>query len=370
MAIREHLDFSLSLHRRLVPAADRSFCWSPYSVAAALGSAATFAGGSTRDELVAALRIAEDDLAGPLKLLSAAAELGDKGPALEAPVLAVVDTLWVHETLPLHREALRALSTWLGGTLRNAPFLSAPEQARQLINSDVAETTRELIPELLAPGAIDSETVAALVTALYLKTSWHVPFERNATVAKPFHTPHGTRDVPMMHATRRFGYAAVEGWQVVSLTAAGGVEAVVLLPDAELAPSESRLDDRSLHNLLSAISQRRVELFMPRFEVTGDADLRPSLESLGVGSLFTSEADFSPLSEYPLRVSAAVHQAVLRVDESGLEGAAATAMAMQRTAFVREPPPIRVEVDRPFLFLVRHRDSGAIYFLARVVDPS
>ncbi len=58
------------------------------------------------------------------------------------------------------------------------------------------------------------------------------------------------------------------------------------------------------------------------------------------------------------------------VDEAGLEGAAATAMMMRLTAIVREPEPVRVEVDRPFLFLVRHRDSGALYFLARITDPS
>jgi serine protease inhibitor len=43
---------------------------------------------------------------------------------------------------------------------------------------------------------------------------------------------------------------------------------------------------------------------------------------------------------------------------------------MRLTAIVREPEPVRVEVDRPFLFLVRHRDSGALYFLARITDPS
>jgi serpin B len=61
---------------------------------------------------------------------------------------------------------------------------------------------------------------------------------------------------------------------------------------------------------------------------------------------------------------------VLTVDEAGLEGAAATAMMMTRLAAVGPPPrPVRVRVDRPFLVLVRHRPSGALYFLARVTDP-
>ncbi|PKW14956.1 serpin family protein [Saccharopolyspora spinosa] len=362
----EHLDFSLSLHRRLAPPVDTPFCWSPYSVASALGLAATATSGQTRDELVAALR---DDPAGLLKLLSGAAELS-AGGAAEPPVLAVANTLWTHAGLLVEQSYLSALEDWPGSAVRNAPFRAAPEEARQLINADVSETTRELIPELLPAGSVDPETVAALVNALYLKVSWREAFDEKATGRRPFHAPAGDREVQTMHATRRLGYAAAERWQVVSLPAAGGVEAVILLPDADLATSEPDLDAARLRRLLVAVEQQRVELFLPKFDVTGDAELSSPLGALGVRALFTPAADFSPLTDQPLRVSMIMHQSVLEVDESGLEGAAATAMMMRLTAIVREPDPIRVEVDRPFLFLVRHQTTGALYFLARVTDPS
>ena len=356
----EHLEFSLSLHRQL--GAAPNFCWSPYSVASALGLAATAADGRTRDELVAALRAGTgDDL---LKLLSAAAELG------EGPVLAVANTLWAHDQLSVRDSYQRALSAWPGSAVRTAPFRSAPEQVRGEINADVAETTRGLIPELLQPGTVDPDTVAALVNALYLKTSWTEPFDQHATADKAFRAPGGTREVPTMHVTRRLGYAAGAGYQVVSIPAAGGVEAVVLLPDAELEPAESALDATTLHRLVTSASQQRVALAMPKFKVTGDAELQRPLGALGVRTMFTSQADFSALTDDPLHVSAVVHQSVLEVDENGLEGAAATAAMMRLTAIIREEEPIRVEVDRPFLFLVRHRETGAVYFLARVSDPA
>lgn len=363
----EHLDFSLSLHRRLAPPVDTSFCWSPYSVASALGLAATATSGQTRDELVIALR---DDPAGLLKLLGGAAELAVDGAAAEPPVLAVANTLWAHADLPIEDSYLSALRDWPGSAVRNAPFRTGPEEARRLINADVAETTHDLIPELLPPRSVDPQTVAALVNALYLKVSWREAFDEKATAARPFHAPSGDRDVPTMHVTRRLGYAALDGWQVVSLPAAGGVEAVVLLPETDLASAEPDLDAGRLSRLLSAVEQQRVELYLPKFDVTGDAELTRSLGELGVHALFTPAADFSPLTDQPLRVSTIVHQSVLKVDESGLEGAAATAVMMRLTAIIREPDPIRVEVDRPFLFLVRHQVTGALYFLARVTDPS
>ena len=43
---------------------------------------------------------------------------------------------------------------------------------------------------------------------------------------------------------------------------------------------------------------------------------------------------------------------------------------MRATAhFEEKPKPIEVRVDRPFLFAIQHRPSGACLFLGRVVDP-
>jgi len=43
---------------------------------------------------------------------------------------------------------------------------------------------------------------------------------------------------------------------------------------------------------------------------------------------------------------------------------------MRVTSFAGEKPkPIEVRVDRPFLFAIQHRPSGACLFLGRVTDP-
>ncbi|MFC7342141.1 serpin family protein [Saccharopolyspora griseoalba] len=363
--MRHHLDFTLALHHALAPAGDQDFCWSPYSVSSALGLAATATGGKTREQIVSALR---EEPAGLLDVLVPSAELA--AGTGEAPVLAVANTLWAHEDLPVEESYRLALKDWPGSSVRNAPFLADPERARQLINADVAETTRELIPELLPEGSVHPRTIAALVNALYLKVSWREAFDTADTDEQPFHAPRGQRAVPTMHATRNLGYAAAGGWQAVSLPAAGGVDAVVLLPDGDLADAERELDAAALGGLLESLEQRRIALSLPKFKVTGGAELTDPLAALGVHELFTPGADFSPLTSMPLRVSTVVHESVLDVDESGLEGAAATAMMMRLTAVVREPEPLRVEVDRPFLVLVRHRSTGAVYFLSRVTDPS
>ena len=366
--MRAHLDFCLALHRQLAPAVDRSFCWSPYSVASALGLTATAAGGATRRELTAALRSSEtgEDLVG---LLTDAGEL-DATARSEEPVLAVANSLWAHEELPINDSYRKMLRNWPGSAVKNAPFRADPDRARRQINADVSETTRELIPELLEPGAVDQDTVAAVVNALYLTTAWREAFDEQNTEPRAFHTPDGRRDVDTMRGTHWLGYAAREGWQVVTLPATGGVDAVVLLPDTSLSSAEAGLAPGEITALLERVEVRRVELLLPRFEVTGGGELRQPLAALGARTLFTEQADFSALTPQPMQISTIVHESLLRAHEKGLEGAAATAALMMPTSAAPMPEPVRVEVNRPFLLLIRHRDTGALYFLARVVDPS
>jgi serpin B len=362
VVLDEHLEFSLSLHRQLAAEPTRSFCWSPHSVASCLGLTAAAAAGTTRAELTGLLGAEPDRVAAFL------ARAGRLEPtASDQPELAVSNALWARDDLPLNQEFLDELHRWPHGAVRHAPFRAEPERARQRINDDVRATTRDLIPELLPRGSVDAETVAALVNALYLKVAWTEAFDSSSTVDRAFHAPGGDRDVPTMRATRSMGYAERDGWQIVGLAAAGGVEAVVLLPGAPLEQAEPRLDD--LGRLLPRLDQRRVALSLPRFEVTGRSELSTALTALGAGTAFTPEADFSALTPGHMRISALVHQSVLRVDESGLEGAAATASLVRLTAAVREPEPIRVDVDRPFLFLVRDQETAAVHFLARVTAP-
>jgi serpin B len=68
-----------------------------------------------------------------------------------------------------------------------------------------------------------------------------------------------------------------------------------------------------------------------------------------------------------LYISNVFHKTFIEVDEKGTEAAAATAVVMMRaTAHFDQPKPIEVRVDRPFLFAIQHRPSGAS--LGRVTD--
>ncbi|WP_026065815.1 serpin family protein [Actinoalloteichus spitiensis] len=368
---RAHLAFALSLLRALEPDPATTFCWSPYSVTSGLGLVASGAHGRTRDELLALLspgKVASVDRIA--ERLTSASALKVLGTHQERPVLALSNTLWIRPDIDVSGDFVEGLGDWPGGAVRAADFASDPDGVRRLINQDVAETTRDLIPELLAPGAVEPRTVATLVNALYLRTSWISGFTERETSPQPFHAPGGRRDVPTMRQVGRLPHAAQDGWQAVSLPAHGGVEAVALLPDGDLPDSEVALDAWTLGRLLDSMRSTQVDLFLPRLRVSGRAELQEPLGALGVNTVFTPDADLSGISaSRRVLLSSVVHEAVLRVDEQGLEGAAATAAVVSLTAAAPPSRPVVVRLDRPFLLLVRHRRSGEVYFLARVADP-
>lgn len=368
-ANRAQLAFTLALHRALAPDPGLDACWSPFSVASALRLVATGAAGMTRDELVTLLlgeKSGELDALG--RLLDQAATLEPAGRDDQDPVLAVSNTLWADASIEIRESFAEEMAVAAGGAVRNAPFRREPERARKLINDDVKETTRGLIPELVPQGVIRPDTVAAVVNALYLKCGWRHRFPEDATAQRQFHAPGGTVEVPTMELTETLGYAAVDGWQVVSLPAVGGVQAVVLLPDEDLAAAEPSLNTDQLARLLDAPRSTQVWLRLPKVHVKTQAELTPPLNELGVRTMFTWDADLSGISSSELAVQAVLHESVLKLDEQGLEGAAATAV-MLRLLSMPMGEPVRVHVDRPFLLLVRHASSGVVYFLARVVTP-
>ena len=71
-----------------------------------------------------------------------------------------------------------------------------------------------------------------------------------------------------------------------------------------------------------------------------------------------------------LFISAVIHKAFVAVDEEGTEAAAATAVMVALTAMPSRPKQPKVfKADHPFVFMIRHRATGSILFMGRVMNP-
>ena len=82
-----------------------------------------------------------------------------------------------------------------------------------------------------------------------------------------------------------------------------------------------------------------------------------------------SKSDLSGVDgSQDLYVSHVIHKAYVEVNEEGTEAAAATAVVMKMTCMPR--PLVVFRADHPFLFFIKHIQSGSVLFMGRLVNPS
>jgi len=368
--------FALDLYRQLAvggPLERDNLVVSPSSVATVLAMILPGARGDTRRELAATLRTSLD----PERLAAAAGALDHtllEQAQTDELDLRISNAVWAQRGLELREAFERLLVEAFRAGLRQADFRHDPEGARRAINQLVAEQTAGKIPQLFDPGALPRDAGLVLTSAIYLQASWQEAFDPEQTRPERFHLLGGGRvEVPMLHRQARYGYAAGDGWRAVELPYRGGRMVMdVLLPDeGGFDRFRGGLEAAWLRELLASLTPRELRLALPKFRFDSDLDLRRPLQALGAHSAFTPAADFSGITPGPrLRVDQVVQRAHVEVDERGTTAAAATGASMRLVSMVVPKPPLELRIDRPFLFAVRDRMTGAPLFVGQVTDPT
>ncbi|HOG48341.1 MAG TPA: serpin family protein, partial [Anaerolineae bacterium] len=286
--------------------------------------------------------------------------------------LHVVNSLWGQADYGFRPTFLDLLALNYGAGLRTLDFKGSPDPSREAINRWVEEQTEQKIKDLLPPGSITPLTRLVLANAIYFDAAWQHPFQATATQDGPFHLLDGTSvTVPMMHESERLGYDEAEGWQVLELPYVGGeLSMVILLPEAGTFETFAHeLDAARLAAMLEGVARTQVALSLPRFTFESGMRLKDALSKLGMTQPFSMAADFTGMAARPeLFIDDVYHKAFVAVDEKGTEAAAATGVVMDLKAMPARP--VEVQVDRPFVFLIRDVQTGAILFLGHVVDPA
>jgi serpin B len=257
--------------------------------------------------------------------------------------------------------------------LRLLDFAADPESSRDTINNWISDQTEGRIKDLIPRGALDKLTRLVLTNAIYFNAAWATPFEKSQTQDGPFHLQSGGQvTVPMMRQTKSFGYAEGQNYQAVELPYDGReLSMVILLPKSgQFDAFEGALNAGQVNTILKNLKQRQVVLSLPRFKIESEFNLAATLAAMGMPAAFSSEADFSGMDGGKnLFISDVIHKAFVTVDEAGTEAAAATAVVMGLTSVMPEQP-VEVTVDRPFVFLIRDVQTGAILFVGRIVNPT
>ncbi|TMB63305.1 MAG: serpin family protein [Chloroflexi bacterium] len=365
---------ALDLYREL--AVERTnLAFSPYSAASALAMTRVGAAGRTAqemDQVLHAAQIGDVDAAFNALDLALAKRAGSYpsfgGASLD---LATANRLWAQRDFHFENAFLDGLSAYYGAGVGVVDFVNARDAARGAINKWVSDRTKARIPELVKDGILDELTRFVLTNAIYMKAQWTRPFPKTATKAAPFRRLDGTEvSAQLMADFKSFPYAKSGEIQAIGLPYVGGLSMVAIVPDAgTFAAFERSMDAQRISSIVDALQFQAVDLRFPRFTFRTAAPLKPALTHLGMRLAFTEAADFSGISRQEhLILQNALQETFIAVDEEGTEATAATAFFGGATGGPSQW--VELTVDRPFLFLVRDDETGAILFLGRVLDPT
>jgi len=291
--------------------------------------------------------------------------------------IAGVNRIYIDSSLNLLPEYEAKLKKYYEVTaIAKQNFSTSAEQARETINTYVANETRNMIKDLLEE--VDPSTKAILINAFYFKGVWSKKFDPNNTKEADFHVNNKKSvKVQMMYLKSKFRYSVLEeeGAVALELPYQGDVWAmVIILPDAgkDILEIEKKVYEKNIWGDVMFKGQssvpRHAEVWLPRFKTANRLDMKETLIRMGNKHLFGASADLSGMTnQTDLSLSQVVQECIIEVNEEGTEAAAATAAQ----ASSRMTPIIRpIKIDRPFIFGLMEKSTGLLEYSGRIVDPT
>jgi serpin B len=359
-------EFAVDLYRAVVAEQEGNTIVGPYSVTFALSMIYAGARGQTATEMAQVLHADELDPANWHEGINAYDLTLDARTVGGPTEWSAANKVWARPGLALRDEYLDLLTGAYGSPLAEVDFGAAPEEARELINGWIEDETNELIPELFPDGSFDATTQMVLVNAVAMDAPWEFPFDPASTRSGAFTRADGTTvDAEMMHYDEYLPSLWTEDLQAVELPYGGGALSMVVIAPTDLAAFEAELTADSLTGVIDRIQDGGIHLSLPKWSARTHVQMNDTLSTLGMPTAFTGAADFSGMVDDGDLVLAQVeHEAVIEVDEQGTRAAAATGGAM---ALSHGPT---IEINRPYLYVIRDQGAGTILFIGRVTDPT
>lgn len=279
--------------------------------------------------------------------------------------ITLADRIWPRLGVTPDQDWVDLLASEHGASSVPLDFERDKEGSRETINAWVGEQTQGLIPELLPEGFIAGNTMLVLTDALYFKARWQSAFGKYSSVTDTFTRLDGSTETVELMRELELGDRRGQGDGFVGAEipyVGGELSMLVIVPDSgRFEDVRARLDQDLLDEVDASFGTGPYELLLPKWKTNSQIDLLTWLADMGASP--GSYPKITPGST----LAGAVHGADIEVDEWGTVAAAATGVAFAVSG--PPDPELTVKADRPFFYVIRHRDSGLALFAGQVTEP-
>ena len=274
----------------------------------------------------------------------------------------------------------------------NAEIRQDEFQSAKNANEWIEEKTFGKIENMLNDDIVTNPDLQMLlINALAIDMEWKNQFDENDTNGRKFYLADGTEMIATM-MSRESSSDDISYYMGDDITAITidlkeyeetQLEFMALMPNTNL---EQYVDSLTMDNIeeitqkLNSASNTKagVKLNIPKFEFDYDLNLKDDLIKLGITDAFNGNlANFSNMADLErtqknLYVSDALHKANIEFSEEGVKAAAVTVFGMMDVTSigVEKEIPIEINIDNPFVFLIRDKNTNEIWFVGTVYEPN
>lgn len=272
----------------------------------------------------------------------------------------------------------------------NAEVLQDRFENANNINNWIENKTLGIIKKMLNDQTVANEsTKMILINALAIDMEWKDRFNDNNTYGKAFFKEDGTemQATTMSKETSEDSISYYLGEKITALKMnlkqydKANFEFVAIMPDKDLKQYVNNFSMDKINeidkNFKTADKERDgVIVNIPKFSFDYDLKLKEDLIRLGITEAFNSDlANFGNMAnldaDKKLYVSDALHKANIDFTEKGVKAAAVTTFVMAIGAMREEPKhPIEIIINKPFMFLIRDKNTKEIWFVGAVYEPN
>ena len=227
---------------------------------------------------------------------------------------------------------------------------------------------------------LDPMTFMLVLNAVYFKGEWKNQFQEHLTKKQIFYNFNKEEiNIDTMENTKYFNYFEDTNLQAIELNfKKESISALIILPSKKLNINEFieilDKDNEYYYSIINNLKNTKVNLRLPKFELTYSKKLKEVLKTIGVNLPFEKDADFSKIrNQNDIYINEIIHKTYLKVNEQGTEASAVTAVEMLlASAFQPEPEKIYLmHVNRPFLFILRNKNLPKNYdivFISKIEE--
>ena len=325
--------------------------WTPANVYIGLAMMTELTEGETRQQILDAFGVENvDELR---KQASAVWESTYQDDSNEISVLA--NSLWLESDLQYNQDAMDAIAYHYYASVYQGDLGSS--QIDQDIAAWINNSTKGFLKDSTKNIALSPETILALYSTIYLQWKWTDEFSKSNNTEDVFHMLDGdTQAVYMNKKEKQMNYYWGENFSAVNLGMKNGSCMWFILPDEGVTTNEvlkaGTYMDMVLSNEWEDYKYMKVNLSVPKFDVSSTMDLSSGLKDMGVKNVFEENADFTKLTaDSPICLTGVNQSVRVEIDEEGIKAAAYLEMPGAGSA---QPPKDVIDfvLDRPFLFVI------------------